>query len=116
MGWDTLPCTLTQTLTRALRGPRYSVFTALFADDGNHPSEGGTYLESLVVASTISGARTHLAVCLFQQQTCLPKQNCVNIQCPTAVKCGRMSWTAALVHAGTRSVFYFRGCLVLTSA
>ena len=33
------------------------MFTALFADDGNHPSEGGTYLESLVVASTISGAQ-----------------------------------------------------------
>ena len=35
---------------------RYSVFTSLYADDGNHPSEAGTYLEALVVASTISGA------------------------------------------------------------
>ncbi|KAK9845899.1 hypothetical protein WJX81_005505 [Elliptochloris bilobata] len=36
-------------------GSWYSVFTSLFAYDGNHPSEAGTYLEALVVASTISG-------------------------------------------------------------
>ncbi len=43
--------------SRAPPAPRrYSVFQALFADDGNHPSEAGTYLEALVVASTISGA------------------------------------------------------------
>ena len=35
---------------------RYSVFAALYAYDGNHPSEAGTYLESSVVAATISGA------------------------------------------------------------
>ncbi len=43
--------------SRAPPAPRrYSVFQALFANDGNHPSEAGTYLEALVVASTISGA------------------------------------------------------------
>jgi hypothetical protein len=33
-------------------------FTQMYAPDGNHPSEAGTYLEGLLIASSLTGELT----------------------------------------------------------
>ena len=33
-------------------------FTQMYATDGNHPSEAGTYLEGLLIASSLTGELT----------------------------------------------------------
>lgn len=33
----------------------WNTFKQLYYDDGNHPSDQGTYLEGLIIASTMTG-------------------------------------------------------------
>ncbi len=35
---------------------RWNTFTEIYEEDGNHPSEKGTYLEGLIIASAMTGA------------------------------------------------------------
>ena len=39
-------------------------FTEMYASDGNHPSNAGTYLEGLIIASSITGQ--------YDMKMCLP--------------------------------------------
>lgn len=39
-----------------------STFAEMYASDGNHPSNAGTYLEGLIIASSITGETSHSCI------------------------------------------------------